>query len=71
MGEPINDLWRLLDLKPGVDYDADRDPPLLTAAGNRKIRDAERNPPTPEVAEWFRKATAAARADWEANPSRD
>lgn len=69
MGEPINELWRLLCLKPGVDYLPDRNPPLLTDAGARKIRDAERHPPSPDVAEWFRKASAEALRAWRANPS--
>jgi hypothetical protein len=69
MGEPLNELWRLLGLKPGEDYLPDRNPPLLTDAGASKIREAERNPPTPDVAEWFRKANAAALRAWKANPS--
>jgi hypothetical protein len=69
MSEPLNELWRLLGLKPGEDYLPDRNPPLLTDAGARKIRDAERNPPTPDVAEWFRKANAEALQAWKANPS--
>lgn len=69
MDKPVNELWRILDLKPGEDYLPDRDPPLLTDAGARKIREAERNPPTPEAAEWFSKANAAALEAWKANPS--
>lgn len=69
MSAPLNELWRLLGLQPGEDYVADRDPPLPTDAGASKIREAERNPPTPEVAEWFRKANAAALQAWKAKPS--
>lgn len=69
MAEPLNELWQILGLKPGEDYLPDRNPPLLTDAGASKIREAERNPPTPEVAEWFRKANAAALRAWKANPS--
>ncbi len=69
MSAPLNELWRLLGLQPGEDYVADRDPPLLTDAGASKIREAERNPPTPEVAEWFRKANAAALQAWKTKPS--
>lgn len=71
MPEHVNELWRFLDLEPGVDYLTDRDPSLLTASGVTKIREAERNPPPPAVAAWFRKASAAARAQWDANPSRN
>ena len=40
MGKPVNELWRILGLKPGEDYLPDRDPPLLTDAGASKIREA-------------------------------
>ena len=69
MDERLNELWRLLGLKPGEDYLPDRNPPLLTDAGARKIREAERHPPTPDIAEWFRKANAEALRAWKANPS--
>ena len=69
MGEPLNELWLLLGLRPGEDYLPDRNPPLLTEAGASKVREAERHPPTPEVAAWFEKANAAALQAWKAKPS--